>query len=67
MWCSWKASWNSARPCHLMAVRKGGDEGHPPGTHRPVELLGREHRLLHLRAAEKIDLSLSRAKPAVGL
>jgi hypothetical protein len=35
-------------PQHLVAVRKGGDEGRPPGTRRPVELLGHEQRLLRL-------------------
>jgi hypothetical protein len=52
---------------HLVAVRKGGGEGHPPGTHRPKELLGHEQRLLRLCAAEKTELSLSRAKLAIGL
>jgi hypothetical protein len=27
-------------PRHLIAIREGGGEGHPPGTCRPVELLG---------------------------
>jgi hypothetical protein len=35
-------------PWHMIAIGKGGGEGHPPGTHNPVELLGREHCLLRL-------------------
>jgi hypothetical protein len=27
-------------PRHLVAIRKGGGEGCPPGTHGPTELLG---------------------------
>jgi hypothetical protein len=54
-------------PRHLVAVRKGGGEGRPPGTRGPMELLGHEQRLLRLRVAEKTVLSLRRAKLAVGL
>jgi hypothetical protein len=54
-------------PRHLMAIRKGGSEGRPPGTCRPTELLGREQRLLCLRAAKKTELGLGHAKPAVSL
>jgi hypothetical protein len=54
-------------PWHLVAVRKGASEGRPPGTRRPAEPLGREYRLLHLGAVEKIELSLDRVKPAIGL
>jgi hypothetical protein len=54
-------------PRLLVAVEKGGAESRPPGTHEPAKLLGHEQRLLHLRAAEKIKLSLGRAKPAVNL
>jgi hypothetical protein len=35
-------------PWHLVAVRKGCGEGRPPGTYRPMEVRGREQRLLHL-------------------
>jgi hypothetical protein len=54
-------------PRHLVAIRKGGGEGLPQGTHGPVELLGYEQRLLCLRAVDKIELSLGRVKPAAGL
>jgi hypothetical protein len=54
-------------PRHLVVVRKGGGEGRPRGTHRPVKLLGCEQRLLRPRAAKKTELSLGRAKPAVSL
>jgi hypothetical protein len=27
---------------HLVAIRKGGGESHPLGTHNPMELLGHE-------------------------
>jgi hypothetical protein len=54
-------------PWHLVAVKKGGGEGCPLGTHAPAELLGRKQCLLHLRAAEKTELSLGSVKPAVGL
>jgi hypothetical protein len=33
---------------HLVAGRKGGSEGHPPGTSRSMELLGHKQRLLNL-------------------
>jgi hypothetical protein len=35
-------------PWHLVAVRKGGREGHSLGTYRPAELLGHEQCLLRL-------------------
>jgi hypothetical protein len=35
-------------PRHLVAGRKGGGDGRPPGTRRLAELLGHEQRLLHL-------------------
>jgi hypothetical protein len=54
-------------PRHLIVVWKGGGEGRPPGTYRPEDLLGREQRLMHLRAMEKTELSLGRVKPAVSL
>jgi hypothetical protein len=54
-------------PRHLIAISKGGGEGRPPGTHGPTELLGHEQRLLRLLASKKTELSLGRAKPAIGL
>jgi hypothetical protein len=54
-------------PQHLIAVRKGGGEGRPSGTHGPTELLGHKQRLLGLRVVEKTKLSLGCAKSTIGL
>jgi hypothetical protein len=35
-------------PRHLVAIRKGGNEGRLPGTHRPMELLGHKQCIMCL-------------------